>query len=100
MSKKLYVGNLSYGTTNEVLNQMFSEFGVVKSAEVIMDNFSGRSKGFGFVEMENDQEAALAIEKLDGKEVDGRTIKVNEARPKTDRDRGPDRGQGRSRRSW
>ena len=85
MAKKLYVGNLSYDTTDESLNQLFSAFGTVESAQIITDKFSGRSKGFGFVEMADDAAAAEAISQLDGKEQDGRTLKVNEARPKTDR---------------
>ena len=85
MSKKVYVGNLSYSTTSSDLEQMFAPFGKVESATVIEDRDSGRSKGFGFVEMSNDAEAQAAISALNGKEVDGRTLKVNEARPREDR---------------
>ena len=85
MAKKLYVGNLSYGTTDSDLRTMFEEFGSVESAQVIMDRETGRSKGFGFVEMGNDQEAQAAINALNGKEVDGRALTVNEARPREDR---------------
>jgi len=85
MAKKLYVGNLSYGTTDSDLQGMFEEFGSVQSAQVIMDRESGRSKGFGFVEMRNDQEAQAAINALNGKDVDGRALTVNEAKPREDR---------------
>ena len=79
MAKKLYVGNLSYGTTDSDLRSMFEEFGSVESAQVIMDRESGRSKGFAFVEMGNQQEAEAAINGLNGKDVDGRALTVNEA---------------------
>jgi RNA recognition motif-containing protein len=82
MGKKLYVGNLTYGVTDSTLEQMFAAHGTVESAQVIMDRDTGRSKGFGFVEMKTDQEAQAAIAALNGKEVDGRTLTVNEARPK------------------
>ena len=82
MAKKLYVGNLSYNLGDNDLQQMFSACGTVVSAQVIMDRETGRSKGFGFVEMSTDQEASAAIAALNGKEVDGRAIAVNEARPK------------------
>lgn len=81
MAKKLYVGNLSYDTSEDILKNTFSQAGAVESATVIKDKFSGRSKGFGFVEMSNDDEANKAIEMFNGKEVDGRTWTVNEARP-------------------
>ena len=81
MAKKLYVGGLSYNTTQETLKDTFSQAGTVESAVVITDKMSGRSKGFGFVEMSNDDEANKAIEMFNGKEVDGRTWTVNEARP-------------------
>ncbi len=84
MGKKLYVGNLTYDTTDSTLEQMFAAFGTVQSAQVIMDRDTGRSKGFGFVEMGSDQEAQAAIAALNGKQVDGRSLTVNEARPKTD----------------
>ncbi len=82
MGKKLYVGNLSYGITDGTLQQMFEEFGSVQSAQVIMDRDTGRSKGFGFVEMGSDSEAQAAIQAMNGKEVEGRPLTVNEARPK------------------
>jgi cold-inducible RNA-binding protein len=85
VAKKLYVGNLSYGTTDSDLQQMFEEFGTVQSAQVIMDRDSGRSKGFAFVEMGSDQEAQAAINALNGKDVDGRALTVNEAKPREDR---------------
>ena len=85
MSKKLYVGNLSYTTTDETLKEAFAAVGPVSSASVIMDKMSGRSRGFGFVEMENDDDGTKAVETLNGKELDGRPIVVNEARPMTDR---------------
>ena len=85
MGKKLYVGNLTYGTTDSTLEQLFGEFGTVQSAQVIMDRDTGRSKGFGFVEMGSDQEAQAAIAGLSGKEVHGRTLTVNEAKPREDR---------------
>ena len=84
MGKKLYVGNLAFGVTNSDLEQMFAAHGTVQSAQVIMDRDTGRSKGFGFVEMSSDAEAQAAIQALNGKESDGRSLKVNEARPKTE----------------
>jgi RNA recognition motif-containing protein len=94
MGKKLYVGNLSYNVTDDQLTQMFAAHGSVTSAQVIMDRDTGRSKGFGFVEMGNDQEAQAAITAMNGQEVDGRTLTVNEARPKTDGPRGGGGGRG------
>lgn len=82
MSKKLYVGNLPYSIRNSDLEEMFAVHGTVQSAQVIMDRDSGRSKGFGFVEMESDQDARAAIAALNGKEHDGRALTVNEARPR------------------
>jgi len=87
MAKKLYVGGLSYDTTQEGLKDAFSQAGTVESASVITDKFSGRSKGFGFVEMATEEEAQAAISMWDGKELDGRQIKVNEARPMEERPR-------------
>lgn len=81
MAKKLYVGSLPYKTTDSELSELFSQAGTVSSASVISDKFSGRSKGFGFVEMSTDEEATKAIEMLNGHEMDGRAIVVNEARP-------------------
>ena len=85
MIKKLYVGGLNFNTTDETLGASFAQAGTVVSAIVIKDKFSGRSKGFGFVEMSTDEEAQKAIEMFDGKDLDGRTVKVNEARPMEDR---------------
>ena len=85
MGKRLYVGNLSYNTTNETLNQHFSQVGTVDKADVLMDKMTGRSRGFGFVEMSTDEEAQKAVEELNGKELDGRALTVNEARPMTDK---------------
>ena len=82
MGKKLYVGNLAYGISDSDLEQLFSAYGTVQSAQVIMDRDTGRSKGFGFVEMGNDQEAQAAISGLNGHESEGRSLTVNEARPK------------------
>jgi RNA recognition motif-containing protein len=82
MGRKIYVGNLPYGVSDSDLQQMFEVHGTVQSAQVIMDRDTGRSKGFGFVEMGSDQEAQAAITALNGKEMDGRTLTVNEARPK------------------
>ncbi|HVW36153.1 MAG TPA: RNA-binding protein, partial [Pirellulales bacterium] len=81
MSKKLYVGNLGYGVTNSALEELFSPFGEVRSAQVIQDRDTGRSKGFGFVEMSNDNAALEAIQALNETEHDGRKLTVNEARP-------------------
>jgi RNA recognition motif-containing protein len=86
MGKKLYVGNLSYNTTEETLQAHFSSYGNVASAKIIKDRDSGNSKGFGFVEMSTDEEAAVAIEQTNGKPFDGRNIKVNEAVDKPRRD--------------
>ena len=82
MGRKLYVGNLSYGVRDSDLEELFAAHGTVASAQVIMDRDTGRSKGFGFVEMSNDQEAQDAISALNGRELEGRTLTVNEARPK------------------
>ena len=92
MAKKLYVGGLSYNTNDAALKDLFTEAGTVESATIIMDRATGRSKGFGFVEMTSDEEAAKAIELFDGKEFDGRTITVNEARPKPQGGGGPGGG--------
>jgi RNA recognition motif-containing protein len=85
MGRKLYVGNLTYGVTDATLAQMFEAHGPVQSAQIIMDRDTGRSKGFGFVEMGSDQAAQAAIAALNGKEVDGRNLTVNEAKPREDR---------------
>ncbi len=85
MSKKLFVGNLSYGVTDESLKEFFEGVGTVESAKVITDRETGRSRGFGFVEMSNEDEAKKAIDELNEKELDGRAISVNEARPQEER---------------
>jgi RNA recognition motif-containing protein len=94
MGKKLYVGNLTFGVTDSDLQKMFEPHGTVQSAQVIVDRDTGRSKGFGFVEMGSDAEAQAAIAALGGKEVDGRTLTVNEARPKEGGGRGGYGGGG------
>lgn len=93
----IYIGNLSYETDDTELHDAFAGFGEVVSATVIRDKFSGRSRGFGFVEMADRAEAQAAIEALNGSELRGRTLNVNEARPKTERDQqgGGNRGRGR-----
>ena len=78
----IYAGNLAYSVTDQSLEELFAEFGSVDSARVIQDRDTGRSKGFGFVEMSSDDDAKKAIEELNGKEIDGREVTVNEARPK------------------
>jgi RNA recognition motif-containing protein len=88
MGKKLYVGNLGYGVTDSDLTKMFEPHGTVQSAQVIMDRDTGRSKGFGFVEMGSDQEAQAAIAAMNGQDAGGRALTVNEARPKTEGGRG------------
>ncbi len=103
MAKKLFVGNLPYTTTDADLKNMFASAGTVESAIVIMDKMTGRSKGFGFVEMSTEDEATSAVNSLNGKDMDGRAITVNEARPMTERpprqgggfNRGGDRGGNR-----
>ncbi|HRH26169.1 MAG TPA: RNA-binding protein [Candidatus Paceibacterota bacterium] len=87
MVKKLYVGGLPYSTTEDQLNEAFSKAGSVVSAAIIMDKMTGRSKGFGFVEMADDAAAQAAIDMYDSKDFDGRRLTVNEARPKEDRPR-------------
>lgn len=88
MSTKLYVGNLPYSATDESLSVTFSEYGTVSSSRVIMDRDSGRSKGFGFVEMSTNEEAAQSMSQLDGAQMDGRAIKVSEAKPQAPRSNG------------
>ncbi len=111
MNNKLYVGNLPYSTTDASLSEMFAQCGTVTSASIITDMMSGRSKGFGFVEMSTPEEAQAAIEMFHDKDLDGRKMTVNEARPKEDRPRtgngggGYNRGGGNDRngggnRSW
>ena len=85
MSMKLYVGNLSFNTTNQDLNDHFGEIGTVESANIIEDRETGRSRGFGFVEMASQADGENAISQLNGKEVDGRELKVNEAKPQEKR---------------
>jgi RNA recognition motif-containing protein len=92
VGKKLYVGNLSYSVTSQSLEQLFSQYGQVRSAEVIQDRDTGRSKGFGFVEMADDNAAQEAIRNLNDKEHEGRPLTVNEARPREER---PGGGGGR-----
>ncbi len=94
MGSKLYVGNLSYNTTSSDLEQLFAAHGSVQSAEVISDRDTGRSKGFGFVQMGTDEEAQAAIAGLNGQQHDGRTLTVNEAKPREDRPRGGGGGGG------
>lgn len=94
MAKKLYVGGLPYATTDTELKEAFAQAGNVESAVIIMDKMSGRSKGFGFVEMASDEEAQKAIETMNGKDFGGRTLTVNEARPMEDRPRRDARGGG------
>src|SRR4051812_17755194 len=87
MGKKLYVGNLSYGVDSSALEALFSQHGTVQSAEIISDRDTGRSKGFGFVQMGSDDEAQAAISALNGQEHDGRALTVNEAKPREERPR-------------
>jgi RNA recognition motif-containing protein len=94
MGNKLYVGNLTYAMRDDDLQQQFGQFGSVQSAKVMMDRDTGRSKGFGFVEMSSDAEAQAAIRGLNGQSVDGRALVVNEARPKEDRPGGFGGGGG------
>ena len=95
MTTKLYVGNLSYKTTEDTLRTAFAEFGEVTSVNLITDRDSGRSKGFGFVEFRDDQEANAAIAALNGTDLRGRSINVNQARPKAERGGGGGRGRSR-----
>lgn len=94
MNQKLYVGNLPYSTTDATLSDLFSQAGTVTSASVITDKMSGRSKGFGFVEMSTPEEAQAAIQKFHGQEFEGRALTVSEARPKEDRPRRDFGGNG------
>jgi RNA recognition motif-containing protein len=93
MGKKLYVGNLGYAVSASELETMFTAHGTVQSAQVIVDRDTGRSKGFGFVEMGSDQEAQAAIAALNGKDTNGRALKVNEANPRAGGGRGERRGR-------
>lgn len=94
MAAKLFVGSLAYSVTDDELEQFFAAAGKVVSAKVIIDRETNRSKGFGFVEMESDDEAKAAIQQLDGKELNGRPVAVNEARPQENRERRPYNGGG------
>jgi RNA recognition motif-containing protein len=89
MAQKLYIGGLAYSTTEEALSNLFSQAGAVASASIIMDKMSGRSRGFGFVEMGSDEEATKAVEMFNGQEFEGRTLTVSEARPQGDRPKRP-----------
>ena len=82
---RIYVGNLSYQTTEETLAELFTEWGEVSSSTILTDRQTGRSRGFGFVEMSNDEEARKAIEEANGRDFEGRTLTVNEAKPRTER---------------
>ena len=92
MATKLYVGNLAFQTTSEELQELFAQAGTVQSASVVEDRDTGRSRGFGFVEMSSNEEAAAAIDQFNGKEVNGRALKVNEAKPRENRGGGGGRG--------
>jgi RNA recognition motif-containing protein len=95
--KNIFVGNMNFQTTESDLNDLFKAFGQVTRVHVAVDRETGRSRGFAFVEMYNDEEAARAIAGLDGKDIGGRNLKVNEARPKTERNSRHSSGQGRGR---
>jgi RNA recognition motif-containing protein len=94
MATKLFIGSLAWATNDDSLKEFFSQAGTVVSASVIMDRETNRSKGFGFVEMSSDEEAKKAVDELNGKDLDGRAIVVNEARPREDRPRGDGGGGG------
>jgi len=94
MNKKLYVGGLPYSVTEDKLQEIFSAHGTVESARVITDRFTGRSRGFGFVEMSSEEEAQTAIDSLNGSDLDGRSLTVNEARPQENRGGGDGGGGG------
>jgi len=95
MSIKIYVGNLSFDASESELKGLFEGYGAVDSAKIIVDQFTNRSRGFGFVEMENREEGLKAIQELDSKELNGRSLKVNEARPRTNSGGGRGGGGGR-----
>jgi RNA recognition motif-containing protein len=97
MTARIYVGNLSFGVADSTLREQFTPHGTVVSASVVMDRETGQSKGFGFVEMGSSQEAQAAIQALDGVELDGRALRVNEAKPREER---PSRPRENNRRSW
>lgn len=92
--KNIYVGNLSFGTTEDTVRSMFETYGTVDRVNVVTDRETGRARGFGFVEMSNDGEGEKAITALNGRELDGRTLSINEARPKEERGGGGNRGYG------
>lgn len=94
MAKKLYVGNLAFSVTDDELMQAFTSFGTVVSARVVMDRMTGRSKGFGFVEIEDDAQADEAVNKMNGQTIGGRPVRVSEAKPQEDRPRRPGGGGG------
>lgn len=94
MAKKLYVGNLAFSVTDDELMQAFTSFGNVVSARVVMDRMTGRSKGFGFVEIEDDSQADEAVNKMNGQTIAGRPVRVSEAKPQEDRPRRPGGGGG------
>ncbi len=103
MSKKLFIGSLAWATNDDSLKAFFESVGPVASAKVVTDRETGRSRGFGFVEYDNDADADAAVEKLNGAELDGRQIAVNEAKPREDKPRRDDRGNGGGsfrQRSW
>jgi RNA recognition motif-containing protein len=107
MGNKLYVGNLPFSATDDTLRDLFSQAGQVESARIITDRDTGRSKGFGFVEMSSDQEASEAIKRFNGQDLEGRSLTVNEARPMAPREgggggggRGGHRGGGGGRQRW
>ena len=95
MGSKIYVGGLPYSATEQQLNDLFAAHGTVESARVVTDKFTGQSRGFGFVEMSTDEEAKTAIQKLNGTQMDGRTLTVNEAKPQEPRSGGSSFGGGR-----
>ena len=94
MNNKLYVGNLSFHLTEDDLGEFFAQVGTVESAKIIEDRDTGRSRGFGFVEMSSEEEAQAAIEQLNGEDLDGRNVVINEARPREERGGGHSRGHG------
>lgn len=100
MTQKVYVGNLSYNTTEDQLRTLFAEFGEIESINVITDRDTGRPKGFAFVEMATEEAARAAISALNGKSIDDRQIKVDKATPQADRPRRDDRSSGGGRRRW
>ena len=100
MGSKIYVGGLPYATTDKQLEDLFASHGTVESARVIIDRFSGRSKGFGFVEMSSSAEAQRAIQALNGTDLEGRNLTVNEARPQQNRSGGGERRGGGGRNRW